>query len=136
MHSKVEMKRKMQEFALQFHNALQKAGIPDIQVSTQMGDDHNSIMAIPAGLKEDAEWKDSLFWEVIRKCNPRSTRSLLKIKGYKRAVLVKHLRLAGIMDKCEEYVKDPDVGSTKRFERAKAKIEVKNEQKNILATDA
>ncbi len=48
-------------------------------------------MAIPAG--DEYEWKDSLFWEVIRKCNPRATRSLLKIKGYKRAVLVKHLNL-------------------------------------------
>ena len=88
----------MQQFALNFHKALMKAGIIDIQVSTQM-DDNDSIKAIPAGLKEDSGWKDSLFWEVIRKCHPRATRSLLKIRGYRKAVLVKHLRLAGTVDK-------------------------------------
>ncbi len=137
LHNGVEMEGRMQTCAVHFHKALQKAGIPDIQVTTiqsNRDDKYKGILAIPAGSDEDDEWKGPLIWEVVRKCNPSATRSLLKIKGYKKAVLMKHLSLTGIMDKCEEYIKDPDVGSTMHLERANTKIDVRRIQKEILST--
>ncbi len=130
-----------QGFATQFQEALGLAGIPDIGVKAiQFNDDdsYKGMLGISVGLKDDdpippdRNWKDTLLVEVLKKCNPAVTPSLLQIKGYKKAWLLKRLNITGILDESEEYTRKGNIGPTMHQKRAETKMEVKKIQKKIL----
>ncbi len=62
--------------------------------------------------------------------NDNDNRYLLKIRGYKKAMLMKYLHITWTMDRMEAILsRDEEVGSTRRLERANTKQQVKRKRK-------
>ncbi len=127
-----EIKEKGEGIARDFLVALKKAGIPNIDVEANPGEEYKGIPIIPAGFKEDDEnpsnWRQNLLHEIIMKARDNDPYPL-RVNGYANAMLKKQLHLTWLMDKTESILsRDPDMGSTMRLECANTKQKVKEKQ--------
>ena len=115
------------DYATDFCDALKEAGIPNIPVQPihLVTDTFEGILSIPAGNKDDRvpfplEWEKKLLNEILKKCDPEVVLPLLKIKGLKKATVLKYLGITYLQDA----IGMPDGAQTKR---ATLKIAVRKE---------
>ncbi len=130
-----EIKERAEGFADNFQGALRQAGIPDIEVKaiqSNQDEAYKDILGIPAGFKEDdpilPQWRLILLKEIMKKVQDDNPYPL-KIKGYKKAMLMKYLHITGTMDKMEAKKLKDGVGSTMHLDRANTKQKVKEKLK-------
>ncbi len=131
------IKGRAEGIAKHFLGALKQAGIPGIEVKaiqSNQDEGYKGILSIPAGFEEDdpnlPQWKQTLQEEIIKKVRDDDDAYPLKIKGYKKAMLMKYLRITGIMDIMESVLsRDEEVGSTMHLDRANTKQKVKEKLK-------
>ena len=134
IHTEAAIKERAEGFADNFQGALRQAGIPDIEVKAiQFNQDegYKGILGIPAGLEENdpilPNWRSTLLQEMAKKVGDDTyTPYPMKIKGFKKATLMKYLHITGIME--AKKLKD-GVGPTMHLERANTKQKVKEKLK-------
>ncbi len=137
MGTEEAIKVRAEGFAKRFQGALRQASIPDIEVKaiqSNQDDEYKGILGIPAGFKEDdpilPNWRSTLLQEMVKKVDDDTYTSYpMKIKGYKKAMLMKYLHITGTMDRMEAKKLKDGVGSTKHLERANTKQQVKEKLK-------
>ncbi len=94
------------DYATDFYDALKEAGIPDIKVQPihLATDEFEGILSIPAGIKKGDtvpfphEWEKVLFKKIIKMSDSRAVLPLLKIKGLKKATVMKYLGITFLQD--------------------------------------
>ncbi len=123
--------------AIHFQGALKEASILDIEVraiQSNQDERYKGILGIPAGLEEDdpilPNWRSTLLQEMVKKVrDDMYTPYPMKVKGYKKAMLMKYLHITGIMDRMEAKKLKDAKGPTMHLERANTKQKVKEKLK-------
>ncbi len=136
MHTEKKIEGRAEGIAEHFKGALKKGGIPGIQVRAIQhchDEAYKGIIGIPAGLEEDdpilPNWRSTLLQEMVKKVDDTYKPYPMKVKGFKKAMLMKYLHITGLMDIMEEKKLKDAKGPTMRLERANTKQEVKKKLK-------
>ncbi len=137
MRTEENIEGRAEGIAKHFRGALKKASIPGIKVRAiqQCHDEaYKGILGIPAGLEEDdpilPNWRYILLQEMVKKVDDdMHTPYPMKVKGFKKAMLMEYLNLTGLMDRMEAKKLKDGAGSTMRLERANTKQQVKEKLK-------
>ena len=126
-------KERAEGTAINFRDALRKAGIPDIGVRaihSNQDKGYKGILGIPAGFQADEpllpEWIPALQQEMVEKVRENKYKPYpFKVNGYMKAMFMKFLNYKGYMDTRESKKRKDDVGPTLYTESARTKMSVK-----------